>query len=247
MKLTMPTGGMERLLKLDGAYNVRDIGGYKTLTGETVQPGRIFRGDGLHQLSLRDQEMILGLGVRTIIDLRFGNEIAAKKNVFAERTEVSYYNISLVNPATTKLNEISSLGDMYKILLDGSGPLIVEVFRLMAKVQDGLLFHCSAGKDRTGVVAALLLDLAGVPRDTIVSDYVETESNLAPIMDELLAHRPAQMTEEEYRTFMGSAPVNMELMLDHLYSVYGGAEQYLSSFGFQTDEIELLRRKLFDK
>ncbi|WMT43517.1 tyrosine-protein phosphatase [Paenibacillus sp. D2_2] len=242
----MTTNGLERLLKLDGAYNVRDIGGYETITGEIVQNGRLFRADGLHQLSARDQELILGLGVRTIIDLRFGDETAAKKDVFAERQEVHYYNISLVNPATTRLVDIRSLGDMYKILLDNSGPLLAEVFSRIAETEEGLLFHCSAGKDRTGVVAALLLDLAGVPRETIVSDYAETETNLAPIIDELLKDRPAEMSIEEYRAFMGSAPENMEIMLDHLYSVYGGAEQYLITNGLRTEEIETLRGRLLE-
>lgn len=242
--LTMAMNGMERLLKLDGAYNVRDIGGYRTLSGAIVQRGRLFRADGLHQLSQRDQETILGLGVKTIVDLRFDDETAAKKDVFAEHSEVDYHNISLVNPATTKLSEISNLSDMYKILLDQSNSLLIEVFRLIATVKEGLLFHCSAGKDRTGVVAALLLDLAEVPRETIISDYAETETNLAPIMDELLAHRPAEMSEAEFRLFMGSAPENMEIMLDHLYSVYGGAEQYLSGNGLHADEIDSLKHKL---
>ncbi|MCM3039790.1 tyrosine-protein phosphatase [Paenibacillus motobuensis] len=238
------TNGLERLLKLDGAYNVRDIGGYETITGGIVQRGRLFRADGLHQLSLCDQELILELGVKTIIDLRFSDETAAKRDVFADHQEVNYYNISLVNPATTKLRDIRNLGDMYKILLDTSGPLIAEVFSRIAETKDGLLFHCSAGKDRTGVVAALLLDLAGAPRETIVSDYAETETNLAPIIDELLKDHPAEMSLEEYRAFMGSAPENMEIMLDHLYSVYGGAEQYLTTNGLRTDEIETLRHKL---
>jgi len=225
---------------------VRDIGGYETIKGEIVQRGRLFRADGLHLLSLRDQELILGLGVRTIIDLRFSDETAAKKDVFADRQEVDYYNISLVNPATTKLRDIRSLGDMYKILLDNSGPLLAEVLSRIAETKDGLLFHCSAGKDRTGVVAALLLDLAGVPQETIISDYAETETNLSPIIDELLKDCPVDMSIEEYRAFMGSAPENMEIMLDHLYSVYGGAEQYLIANGLRSDEIESLRRKLLE-
>jgi len=242
--LRTATNGLERLLKLDGAYNVRDIGGYETISGGIVQRECLFRADGLHQLSLRDQELILELGVRAVIDLRFSDETAARKDVFAEHQEVNYYNISLVNPATTKLRDIRNLGDMYKILLDTSGPLIAEVFSRIAETKDGLLFHCSAGKDRTGVVAALLLDLAGVPRETIVSDYAETETNLAPIIDELLKDHPAEMSQEEYRAFMGSAPENMEIMLDHLYSVYCGAEQYLITNGLRRDEIEALRHKL---
>lgn len=235
----------KRLLRLEGAYNVRDIGGYITTEGHAVQRGRFLRADGLHRLTEGDQEMILGLGVRTIIDLRHAKELAEKRNVFNGSERVSYYNISLINPATSTSANIRSLGDMYVNMLDEGGSLLREVFERMAETEgDGVLFHCAAGKDRTGVVAALLLDLAGVERSVIVADYAETAINLSPIMDELRKDRPEQISADMYELFLGSAPSNMELMLEHLHGVFGGAESYFERTGLTKERISSLKRML---
>ncbi|MFF2482715.1 tyrosine-protein phosphatase [Paenibacillus sp. NPDC058071] len=235
----------ERLLQLEGAFNVRDIGGYRNADGLTVQKGRFLRADGLHALTDSDQSIILGTGVQTVIDLRHEKEIEAKRNVFADSGRVDYYNISLINPAKPSNLSIRCLGDMYVYMLNDSGSLLKEVFQRMASAEDdSVLFHCTAGKDRTGVVAALLLDLAGVERSTIVEDYAETAANLAPIMDELRKDRPEQLPADMYELFLGSAPSNMEMMLDHLYEAFGGAESYMTSIGMDDSQIASLKRML---
>lgn len=245
--MTTSTNSLDRLLKLDGAFNVRDIGGYTTSDGRSVQSGRLFRADGLHKLSEQDQALLLGRGIQTVIDLRHEHELLQKRNVFADSTAVRYHNVSLINPATTTMGSIRSLGDMYVRMLDECGPLLREVFELIANAEGtSVLFHCAAGKDRTGVVAALLMNLAGVPREAIVSDYAETEINLAPIMEELRGDRPEAMPEAMYEVFLGSAPSNMEQMLDHLQAAYGDAEQYFASIGLEDKQIEALRRKLLE-
>ncbi|MCR2803528.1 tyrosine-protein phosphatase [Paenibacillus soyae] len=238
------TEGFKRLLRLEGAYNVRDIGGYAAAEGLAVQKGRFLRADGLHRLTDRDQDAIIGLGVRTVIDLRHARELAEKRNVFHNSERASYYNVSLINPAAAAHVSIRSLGDMYVSMLDHCGPLLREVFERMAEAEGGVLFHCAAGKDRTGVVAALLLDLAGVERSVIVADYAETEANLAPIMDEIRQDRPEQIPAEMYELFLGSAPSNMEQMLDHLHGKFGGAERYFAQIGLSGDQVAALKRML---
>ncbi|MCA0756400.1 tyrosine-protein phosphatase [Paenibacillus sp. N4] len=243
--MTTSTESNKRLLKLQGAYNVRDIGGYAAAGGQTVQSGRFLRADGLHRLTEYDQDLILGAGVRTVIDLRHARELAEKRNVFNGSERARYYNISLINPAAPTGDAIRSLGDMYVNMLDKSGPLLREVFERMAEAEgNGVLFHCAAGKDRTGVVAALLLDLAGVERPVIVADYAETEIHLSPIMDELRRDRPEQIPADMYELFLGSEPSNMELMLEHLHGVFGGAEKYLISLGLTGEQIAGLKRML---
>ncbi|CAM4380667.1 tyrosine-protein phosphatase [Paenibacillus typhae] len=245
--MTTTTNYTVRLLQLDGAYNVRDIGGYGTTDGGVVQTGRLFRADGLHRLTERDQQSLLGRGVRTIIDLRHGDELLQKRNVFADSADVAYHNVSLINPATTMAADIRSLGDMYKNMLDQCGPQLSRVFELISQAEaEGVLFHCAAGKDRTGVVAGLLLDLAGVPVPSIVADYAETETNLLPLMEEFRAEMPEMMQGGAYDAFLGSAPENMELMLDHLHRVYGGAESYLLSVGLSKLQIDSLKKKLLE-
>lgn len=239
--------GTDRLISLEGAYNVRDIGSYVTATGQTVSPGHLFRADGLHKLTEQDQVLLLGRGIRTIIDLRHGDEQLAKKNVFAESAAVVYHNISLINPATTLVENIRTLGDMYVNMLDQCGQSLREVFeRISEAPAGGVLFHCAAGKDRTGVVAGLLLDLAGVPAEVIAQDYAETEINLAPLMEEFRAEMPEAMQGGKYDAFLGSAPENMVKMLDHLHNVYGGAEGYLISIGLDENQIAALKRRLLE-
>lgn len=243
--MTTSTDSNKRLLRLEGAYNVRDIGGYLTAEGHIVQTGRFLRADGLHRLTSDDQDTILGIGVRTVIDLRHAKELAEKRNVFNGSARANYYNISLINPATSTNANIRSLGDMYVNMLDECGPLLREVFERMAEAEgDGVLFHCAAGKDRTGVVAALLLDLAGVERSVIIADYAETEVNLSPIMDELRQDRPEQIPADMYERFLGSAPSNMELMLNHLHGAFGGANSYFARIGLSEEQIAGLKRML---
>jgi protein-tyrosine phosphatase len=243
--MTTSTDSNNRLLRLEGAYNVRDIGGYLTAEGHTVQTGRFLRADGLHRLTSVDQDTILGIGVRTVIDLRHAKELAEKRNVFNGSARTNYFNISLINPATSTNANIRSLGDMYVNMLDECGPLLREVFERMAEAEgDGVLFHCAAGKDRTGVVAALLLDLAGVEPSVIIADYAETEVNLSPIMDELRKDRPEQIPADMYELFLGSAPSNMELMLNHLHGSFGGAKSYFERIGLSEEQIAGLKRML---
>lgn len=244
METTIPSH--DRLLRLEGAYNVRDIGGYQAMDGRSVQRGRFLRADGLHRLTAQDQDTIIGYGIDTIIDLRHDQELAAKRNVFAGSARVAYYNLSLINPAHASLYEIRTLGDMYVHMLDDCGTVLREVFVRLAEAREGALFHCAAGKDRTGVVAALLLALAGVEPAQIVDDYAETERNLAPIMAELRADRPSVIPEDAYEQYLGSAPVHMEQMLVHLAQRYGDAQAYLYAIGLTMPQLERLQRKLLE-
>lgn len=234
-----------RVVPLEGAFNVRDLGGYRTGDGRIVNRGRFYRGDGLHKLTTQDQKDLLSRDITTVIDLRNAKELETAVNVFASNSKVSYYNVSLLNPAHPSGTMINSLGDLYVMMLDMCGPLFREVMLLMAESNDeAVLFHCSAGKDRTGMISALLLDLAGVPKETIIEDYALTSQCLAPIMDELRLGRPAGISAEDYEKFLGCDPAHMERMMSHLYSRYGGALSYLTSIGVQQEQLDILKNKL---
>lgn len=110
-----------RKIELDGACNVRDIGGYASADGGSVMRGRLFRADGLHKLSEADRGELLGRGVKLVIDLRSDHELAAKPNVFAQSAELRYRNISLLNPALPETASPRTLGDLYVSMLDGAG------------------------------------------------------------------------------------------------------------------------------
>ena len=234
-----------RIVAVEGAYNVRDLGGYATKDGRTTRWGVLFRADGLHRLSPQSQSALVDKGIRAVIDLRHARELEEKRNVFAESESVDYYHISLLNPANAGTGHVRSLGDLYIKLLEGSRDELLRVFQVLA---DGsgraTLFHCAAGKDRTGVVAALLLELAGVPHNVIAEDYSLTAVLIAPIMEELRGGRPEAVTDEQYERFLGSDPDHMIDMLLHLEARYGGAESYLRSIGLLEEQIRHLKEKL---
>ncbi|WP_199621989.1 tyrosine-protein phosphatase [Paenibacillus alkalitolerans] len=235
----------QRVVQVEGAYNVRDLGGYKTNDGRTTRWGVLFRADGLHKLTEESRQALMNKGVRTVIDLRHSKELESKKNVFSDSDKVNYYNVSLINPSAAGSAEIRSLGDLYINMIESSQTELLRVFGLLADESGGhaALFHCAAGKDRTGVVAALLLDLAGVPHETIAEDYALTASCIAPIMEELRSARPPAVPEEIYESFLGSDPDNMMDMLHHVERRYGNAERYLLSIGVSDAQIQALKDK----
>lgn len=237
----------ERIISLEGACNVRDLGGYQTKEGREIQWGRLYRGDGQHKLTERDQELLLGRRIHTVIDLRHAQEVSVAKDAFADSDNVAYHNVDLLNPATTNRPQVNSLGDLYVSMLDNSQDAFLRIFEILANPSDeAVLFHCTAGKDRTGMVAALLLDLAGVPHTTIIEDYAMTAECLLPIMDELRAARPEGMPADLYERLLGCDPSNMEMMLQHLHAVYGGSGRYLATIGLPEEKVQALRQKLLE-
>jgi len=170
MEMTVHTE--RRVVQVEGAYNVRDLGGYRTRNGQITRWGVLYRADGLHRLTEESQQALIDKGIRTVIDLRGSREVEQKRNVLRDSDRVRYHNVSLLNPAAPRNAQMNHLGDLYVHLIDHAQVELRRVFSLLAE-QNGhaALFHCAAGKDRTGVVAALLLELAGVPHETIAEDY----------------------------------------------------------------------------
>lgn len=243
--MTTHMANEQRVLQVEGAYNLRDLGGYKTKDGRMTRWGVLFRADGLHKLSTDSQQDLVNRGVRTIIDLRNAHELVESKNVFADSEQVSYHNVSLINPATSSLTQIRNLGDLYINLLETSQTELLRVFSLLAEgAIHGSLFHCAAGKDRTGVVSALLLDLANVPHETILEDYVLTNACITPIMDELRKGKPVNVPDEVYESFLGCDPAYMAALLSHLELRYGNAERYLLTIGVTEGQILALKEQL---
>ncbi|MDL1902774.1 tyrosine-protein phosphatase, partial [Anaerolineae bacterium CFX9] len=153
-----------RHIMLEGAYNVRDLGGLSTSYGETRR-GVIFRADALHQLTEADQQVLRDKGVRTVIDLRHSTEIDAQPNVFANDETIRYFKIPIFRAAVSGHSEghTPDLPAIYRYIIDECRISINEVLTTIADAKTGgVLFHCTAGKDRTGIITALLLDMVGV-------------------------------------------------------------------------------------
>lgn len=235
----------ERVLSVEGAYNVRDLGGYATKDGRTTNWGTFYRADGLHRLSGESRTDLTGRGIFNVIDLRHAKEVEEKKNVFAEDERVSYHHISLMNPTKLANSQVRSLGDLYVSLLESSQAELQQIFAILAESSDSAaLYHCTAGKDRTGVVSAILLELAGVSQETILEDYSLTAVCLTPLMEELRRDRPEGMPAEMYEHFIGCDPANMVMMLGHLAEKYTNAEHYLRGIGITEVQLQALKARL---
>ncbi len=231
---------------LEGALNVRDIGGYATKDGHSVRRGVFYRADSLHKLSEADQKVLLDLGIRTIIDLRYDDELAQSPNVFANSPDVSYQNISLftqqANLDPTYVPPIpTTVPEMYRLLLQTGGEPIRLVMTHLASSPAPALFHCTAGKDRTGIIAALLLDVAGVEVETIAADYGRTQEYLAPILEEILKGVP-----EQFAPMLAINPAYMLETMEYIHQEWGSSAGYLDSIGMRQNQIDQLRVKLIE-
>jgi protein-tyrosine phosphatase len=241
----------ERLIALEGAHNVRDLGGYRTANGGLTRWRSILRGDALHRLSGADIDTLLDNGLTTVIDLRNAHEIAAEANPFVGHAEVRYHNTPLFSalaPVEMMANAGVSfdMGDRYCQAIDDCQPAIAEVLKTIADAPEGaVLFHCSAGKDRTGVISALLLANAGVDETTIIEDYALTATISGPLIaglrDRALGRgTPAALVD----IVLASEPRSMRQALDHIGKNYGSVRDYLVYLGFDEPAMERLRSRL---
>ncbi len=246
----------ERHIQIEGTYNLRDIGGYLAQDKET-QWSRFYRSDALHNLSSEAQKALLDLGVRTIIDLRGASELQTAPNVFAENPRVRYINVPLFNELyvtarehadTSATKPPENLLTVYKLAVDRCQNGMRSVFESMADEDAGaVLVHCTAGKDRTGIIIALLLQLAGVPASIIAEDYAATALHIESILEDLRKGAQEQGQDmERYEQMLLAEPQAMLEFLSYVEQTYGGAEAYLLEIGITSTQIDSLRKKLVD-
>ena len=242
-----------RHLPLDGAYNVRDLGGYATRDGRETRWHTIFRAAGMSDMTSDAQQTLLDEGVRTVIDFRGKQELEESPNVFHDSPDVSYrhYNIIgeeifaewAVSPVTGI--PVDRLSTMYRTILDRRGEEFRRTLATLAEPAElPAIYHCSAGKDRTGVVSALLLGIAGVPDDVIAEDYGlsavylhETWFTLGLAPED---STPENYTVDDYRA-QWCPPEAMHKTLQHLGENYGGIEGYATSIGVTPEQIGSIR------
>ena len=234
-------------LPLTHARNVRDIGCYCDRNGGKLREGRFLRADALGRLDDREWKFLKDYGVTLIVDLRspmereqepFGRE--------AEAAGIRYHSVPMFdniqsNDGTEEFP--SSLHDLYIRMLDKNGAQIREVLREFLKNEEGCcLFNCTAGKDRTGVIAMLLLGLADVEDDTIIADYSVSAEN----MKHLFEGQIRAMKQAGYGNLcflLESDPEDMRLTLRFLNERYGNARKYVANL-LTEDEVERLGRML---
>lgn len=233
-------------------YNIRDLGGLPTTDGRHTRVGAFIRADTPARLTADGRQMLLDHGVRTIIDLRAPNEAAEWPSPFANQSAPhmpSYLNLPLEKfyPHVGKLIvQAEHRAQVYCIMLDHYPDCMAHILRAMINAAPGpILFHCHSGKDRTGVVAALLLGLAGVPDELIAADYALSQERLMPVY----AQDVRRAGGADKVGFWGRPTVTPEMMfylLDHLQSQYGGVRGYLKQVGLSEPELAILAARMLE-
>jgi protein-tyrosine phosphatase len=243
----------DRHIRLTGAFNVRDLGGYATATGGTTRWRSFLRADALHELSEADIDALLALGLRTVIDLRSNAEIARQPSALSGHAAIDFHHIALFDglaPVDAMMMETGAfdLSARYVDAVERCRPAIVRVATTIAEAEDGLvLFNCTAGKDRTGIVAAMLLALAGVETDEIVNDYALTASIAGPLMAKLRTHAMARGLDEATSTrLLSSEPAAMLAFLRHMDDRHGGFDAYLARETDAEDRLGRIRSRIVD-
>jgi protein tyrosine/serine phosphatase len=268
-----------RWIDLDGAVNVRDLGGLPTAGGGVTRPGRVLRADNLQDLTPADIErLVTGLGLRHVIDLRSDPEVTLEgPGPLTRVPEVTIHHLSLFTeggvytdveadrppqsaepPPAVDIDAVlpwqgrresgpeteRSIGHYLAYLADRPDS-IVAALRVMAVADGASLVHCAAGKDRTGVVCAFALEVAGVTREAVVADYVATGDRLEQVLGRLRA-------STTYAADLDSRPADSHL--PHAYTMekflatvderHGGPLGWLTQHGWAGADTAALRARL---
>ena len=248
---------MERHIALKGARNFRDLGGYSTRDGRRVRWRTVFRSGVLSNISEADTQLLLDLSISTVIDLRTDRELEEHGPSPLHAHGVEHRHISFIQAreqdrprdAPSPLVERGTLD--YLRGLERGGLAIVSVLAALAgsEPEEALVFHCSAGKDRTGIIAAILLRALGVPDETIVSDYTLTRQYHTSWRDwteEGLKQRSRELGYTLTPEMLDAAPETMHALLAGIDRNYGSTEGLLETLGLRASVLSELRERLLE-
>ena len=245
---------MNRNLTIEGIINVRDLGGFPTEDGHSTRWKIFVRAGDTCKASNEGRQTLHDYGIKTIIDLRDESEVEDFPNRWVQASDLRYVHLPLFGDrlskdevwiATTEKHQF--LHEHYTHYLDNCQPQIAAIFGMVVESAPGVLFHCLMGKDRTGLIAGLLLGAMGVPSEIIVDDYAQTGQHYAELIPQWRAkgvERGENMTI--FERDVASAPETMMETLNYLSERYGGVEDYLVRCGVGADQIGMLRERFVE-
>ena len=221
---------------LKTTQNTRDLGGYRTKAGTFTKDGVILRSDVQNYPSEKDYNYLKSRGITTIIDMRGQQDVESKPSGFAEKEDFSYFNFQ-IDEGSGVPESIEAVPQSY--LNIASAKAMPEVFKCIAHSSSGVMFNCTAGKDRTGVVSAILLLHAGVNERDIIENYILTKEYGKERLE--LVHKNFPELDMNIIT---PCEMFMEEFLRLFQEKYGNTETYFKSLGLNNEEILLLQWKL---
>lgn len=238
----------ERVVTLDGSLNTRDLGGLPLARGGRTRFGVALRSDAVLGLALLDAERLEHLRLTTVIDLRGVSEREHAVSAFVGRDGVDLHHVEVwqaIHDAGATPSDPWDLTAHYLAALDHAGGAFARATRLLVSAPGATLFHCTAGKDRTGLLAALLLEAVGVPRAAVIDDYVLTHDRIDTLRERLLVDAESRgIAREDFTRLLGATPELLQPALEHLDARYGGARAYLRSAGVEAGTLRRLDERL---
>ena len=251
-----------RVLPLEGGRNFRDLGGYKTEDGKTVRWGQVFRSGVMSGLTPADYDYLSAIGIKVICDFRTAQERAAEPTDWQKAgvgeyltfpdpagSDQSSFMTVFQDPDVTPEKVSDAMAAGYAQIAKDQTPAYREMFDRLARGEEPLAFNCSAGKDRTGIGAALLLTALGVPHDTVVADYALSEKVVDYMADYKKAASGADAAAEDspyaflaklppelLAPLMRSDPRYIEAAFDSIDTEYGSVMDFLHNEVDVTDE-----------
>lgn len=244
--------GVPRRVVLEGCLNFRDLGGYPTRDGRMVQQGLLYRSDALHLVTPSDIAILRDkLGIGTIVDLRSSEELRSEGRGPLAALPIRFHHVPLVDGLTmrpeARTQASIQLADRYFLLAEFAKERIAAVLETLAASDTPAIYHCAAGKDRTGVLSAVILGLLDVPDETIVADYVLTAEALEAIQQRLLQ-------SEGYQSILAALPPDtmhaeaetMIRLLEKIRARYGSMRDYAAAAGVGSDTLQRLEERLLD-
>lgn len=260
------TPGPDRWLAFDGLVNARDSHGLPTRDGQAVAPARLLRSDNLQDLTENDIAKLVGdLGLTDVIDLRSDFEVDREGPGPLAATGVTIHHLSLLPEAPPQAADRRPTGDevlpwqdgvlaerekrgqhaSYLGYLDDRPDSVVAALKVIASADGAVLVHCAAGKDRTGTIVAMALELAEVERDHVLDDYELTNERIALIADRLAAS-PTYAENMADRSLDSMRPLRttMATVLDEIDERHGGVHGWLAEHDWTADDTAAVRAKL---
>lgn len=238
-----------RVIPLFAVHNFRDLGGYPTDDGRHTRWRTLFRADGLYRLTSDDANVVMNLGVRTVVDLRTNNEVRERGTFPVNDHDVAYHHLSIIDATWGETqtpefdDEVEFLVWAYRQMLAEAAPRFADAINLLS--QQSVLpavFHCAAGKDRTGILAALVLGVLGVDESIIAADYGLTRSATTRLRTWARQHQPelADLYDRMPPRFTAADPRAMTIILNDITSRYGSVRNYVREIGVSDDAVRAM-------
>lgn len=230
---------LSQRLPVEGTFNLRELGGLRA-GDRTVRWGKFYRSDALARLTPAGTESIAKLAISLVIDLRTTEETVAEPTLLTQ-ARIVHSPIFDVGGPTERPTVPVTLDSVYDSMIEDHGPRLTEAVRHIARAgEETVLVHCTAGKDRTGLVVALALLAVGVDRHDVILDYTETETHLAGEWAEAMVARmraAGTPVDKNVLHLVSASPARLlERVIDRWDAEWGSPLGFLQAHGFTADD-----------